>query len=210
MEENPSAEPVEKPKPQPTLKAIVGLGNPGPAYAGTRHNVGFDLIDLLAKAHQIPVERKEYRSLVGRGKIGAYPVLLVKPQTFMNSSGEAVGAVRRGESLTPTDFLILTDDIHLPVGRIRLRAQGSSGGQNGVKSIVAHLGTQEFHRLRIGVGEPPPGLQIDWVLGKFSRSDRTVVDETLIVAMGAVEVWLRDGIETAMNRFNNVVVDTKS
>ena len=99
-------------------------------------------------------------------------------------------------------MIILTDDIHLPVGKMRVRSRGSSGGQNGLKSVAAHLGTQEWARLRLGVGEPPPGLQIDWVLSRFSTADRKIVDDLLIVAMGAVEVWIKDGIETAMNRFN--------
>jgi PTH1 family peptidyl-tRNA hydrolase len=188
------------------MKVIVGLGNPGAEYAGTRHNVGFELVDLLASAHGIKVDYRQHKAVTGRGTIAGESVLLVKPLTFMNNSGEAVSLIKQREELTPTDFLIITDDIHLPVGRLRLRAQGSSGGQNGLKSIASYLGTQEFHRLRIGVGEPPPGLQIDWVLGRFNRADREIVDETLIVAMGAVEIWLQDGMETAMNRFNSTVV----
>ncbi len=185
------------------MKLIVGLGNPGKDYDKTRHNIGWDLIDALASANDIKLDKREHKSLTGKGNIAGQPVLLVKPQTFMNLSGEAVGALVRYYAVPLTDLLVLTDDIHLPVGKIRLRGRGSSGGQNGLKSIASHLGTQEWARLRLGVGEPPPGLQIDWVLSRFSTNDRKIVDETLIVASGAVDVWLTDGIETAMNRFNS-------
>jgi PTH1 family peptidyl-tRNA hydrolase len=184
------------------MKVIVGLGNLGRDYEGTRHNVGFELVDALANAHGIKVDYRAHKSLIGRGTVADEKVLLVKPQTFMNLSGEAVSALLQREVIALHDLLIVSDDINLPVGRIRLRAKGSSGGQNGLKSIAAHLGTQEFARLRIGVGEPPPGLQIEWVLGKFSRADRKEIDETLITAMGAVEVWLKEDIEAAMCRFN--------
>jgi peptidyl-tRNA hydrolase, PTH1 family len=184
------------------MKVIVGLGNPGKEYEGTRHNVGFELVDALAAAHSIKVDSRMHKSLVGRGTIGDNKVMLVKPQTFMNLSGEAVTAVLQREVIHLPDLLIVCDDIHLPVGRIRLRGKGSSGGQNGLKSIASHLATQEFARLRIGVGEPPPGLQVEWVLGRFSRADRKEMDDTLITAMGAVEVWLKEDIEAAMCRFN--------
>lgn len=181
---------------------VVGLGNPGRDYAGTRHNVGFELVDLLAKAHGIKIEQRVARAKVGRGHIGGQPVLLVKPQTFMNLSGEAVAALVRRERVTLPHLLVISDDVHLPVGRIRLRAKGSSGGQGGLKNIEARLGSPEWARLRIGVGEPPPGLRIDWVLSRFSPAERQSIDETLITAMGAVEVWLAEGIQAAMNRFN--------
>jgi PTH1 family peptidyl-tRNA hydrolase len=196
------------------MHLIVGLGNPGKEYEGTRHNIGWELIDRLAGANRIRVEGREkgVRAFVGTGEIAGRKVMLVKPLTFMNLSGEAVGplvrrylAVRREDGTEAPDLsrlLVLSDDTNLPVGRLRLRARGSSGGQNGLKSVAAHLGSQEWARLRLGVGEAPPGLQVDWVLGRFSRPDRKVVDETLITAMGAVEVWLADGIEAAMNRFN--------
>jgi PTH1 family peptidyl-tRNA hydrolase len=184
------------------MKVIVGLGNPGKDYARTRHNVGFDLVDSLAAANGIQTNQRLYRSLVGRGQIAGQRVMLVKPQTFMNLSGEAVSQIVQREQLPLENLFVVSDDIHLPVGRIRLRAKGSSGGQNGLKSIATRLGSQEWARLRIGVGQPPPGLQIDWVLSSFSRADRKMVDETLITAMGAVDVWLTDGIEAAMNRFN--------
>ena len=129
-------------------------------------------------------------------------MLLVKPQTFMNDSGHAVAALLRREQAPLANLLVLCDDVHLPPGRLRLRAKGSSGGHNGLKSIAALLGSQEFARLRLGVGEPPPGLQIDWVLSRYSRTDRKTIDDTLILALGAVETWLTDGVEAAMNRYN--------
>ena len=181
---------------------VVGLGNPGREYAGTRHNVGFDLVDLLAKAHGFKIEQRIGRAKVGRGHIGGMPVLLVKPQTFMNLSGEAVSALMRRERVPLSHLLVISDDVHLPIGKIRLRAKGSSGGQGGLKNIEARLNSQEWARLRIGVGEPPPGLRIDWVLSRFTPAERKAVEETLITAMGAVEVWLAEGIEAAMNRFN--------
>ncbi|MBC7807622.1 MAG: aminoacyl-tRNA hydrolase [Akkermansiaceae bacterium] len=197
------------------MKLIVGLGNPGADYEGTRHNVGFELVDRLASAHGITLDEriKGVRALVGRGRIAEEPVLLVKPLTYMNVSGEAVLAlakrelVEKGEEnterLAVENILVICDDIHLPVGKVRLRAQGSSGGQNGLKSVASQLATQNFARVRIGVGEPPPDSQIEWVLGRFGRADRLVIDDVLIIAMGAVEVWTAHGIERAMNRFNS-------
>ena len=197
------------------MKLIIGLGNPGAEYDGTRHNIGFELVDRLASAHGIKVDEriKGVRALVGRGRVGTEAVFLVKPLTYMNVSGEAALSLARRELTEPAkddaperlrveDILVICDDIHLPVGKIRLRPQGSSGGQNGLKSVAAQLGTQGFARLRIGVGEPPPNTQIEWVLGRFGRADRVAIDDVLISAMGAVEVWVADGIERAMNRFN--------
>lgn len=183
---------------------IVGLGNPGREYTRTRHNVGFELIDALASAHGIKVEQRVARALVGRGAIGGETVLLVKPQTFYNNAGEAVAALLRREQVPLENLLIAMDDLHLPVGRLRLRARGSSGGNNGLKSIATQLATQEFARIRLGIGEPPPGLQVDWVLSRFSAADRKLIDEMLILASGAAEIWLREGIEAAMNRFNSL------
>lgn len=184
------------------MKLIVGLGNPGADYAGTRHNVGFDLIDALALRHGIKLDQRGMKARFARGIIAGTPVLLVKPQTFMNLSGESVRLLQAREATTPADLLVLCDDIHLPVGKLRMRAKGSSGGQNGLKSIEAQLGTQEWARLRIGVGEAPPGLQVDWVLGRFSRSDRQVIDDTLISGMAAAELWIESGIEIAMSKVN--------
>jgi PTH1 family peptidyl-tRNA hydrolase len=187
------------------VKLIVGLGHPGKQYAGTRHNIGFELVDALASAHKIPVDQKRERAPVGRGNVAGETVLLAKPQTFMNDSGLSVAALMRRDGLSLSDLLVVVDDTHLPPGKLRFRAQGSSGGHNGLKSIANHLATQEWARLRIGIGEPPPDLQVDWVLSRFSRADRKILDDTLIEAMGAAEVWLREGIQAAMNRYNGDV-----
>jgi PTH1 family peptidyl-tRNA hydrolase len=184
------------------MKLIVGLGNPGAEYEGTRHNVGFEVIDALSRRHSIKLDQRGARARFGRGIVSGETVLLIKPQTFMNLSGESVRLLLDRESLTPADVLVICDDIHLPVGRLRLRGKGSSGGQNGLKSIAAHLGTLDWPRLRLGVGEPPPGLQVDWVLSRFSGSDRKTIDESLIEAVGAVELWLEVGVESAMGRVN--------
>jgi PTH1 family peptidyl-tRNA hydrolase len=184
------------------MRIIVGLGNPGKDYVGTRHNIGFELIDTLATAHRIKVDQKRDRALVGPGTIAGQAVLLVKPQTFMNDSGVSVAALLRRENVPLSNLLVIVDDTHLSVGKLRFRAQGSSGGHNGLKSIASHLATQEWARLRIGVGEAPPGTQIEWVLGRYSRGERKIMDEALIEAIGAVEVWLQEGIATAMNRYN--------
>lgn len=209
--DTPELQPEEPSQTQalPRLTAIVGLGNPGREYEGTRHNIGFELVDRLASTHRIALTNRVFRALTGRGVIAQHNVVLVKPQTFMNLSGETVGQLVAREELPPSRLLVVCDDIHLPVGKIRFRSQGSSGGQNGLKSIAAHLGSQEWPRLRIGVGEPPPGQQVDWVLGCFSKTDRALMDETLIEAIGAVEVWITQGIEAAMTRFNGVDVTSK-
>ena len=184
------------------MKLIVGLGNPGTEYTGTRHNVGWEVIDALAARHQIKLDQRGAQSRFGRGNVGGQTVLLAKPQTYMNLSGDAVAALMAREKVELSDILILCDDIHLPVGKLRLRGKGSSGGQNGLKSIAARVGSQEWARLRIGVGEPPPGLQVEWVLGRFGASDRKVVDETVINAMGAVEAWMSEPLDVAMGRVN--------
>ena len=183
-------------------KIIVGLGNPGAEYTGTRHNVGFELVDAFAAAHGIKLDQTLFRARIGRGVIAGQRVLLARPQTYMNESGVSVRQIIQKEEVPLENLLVVCDDIHLPVGTIRLRAKGSSGGQNGLKSIANQLATQEWARLRIGVGEPPPGLQVEWVLSRFNGSDRAVINDTLITALGAAEIFLTDGIETAMNRFN--------
>ena len=184
-------------------KLIVGLGNPGKEYEHTRHNVGFDVIDRLANRHKIAVGKREHRGLLGDGRIGETRVFLLKPQTYMNLSGEAVAAFLRQKPLALTDLLVITDDIALPTARLRLRPQGSAGGHNGLKSLIAHLHSQEFARLRFGVGAPrDPSVQIDFVLSRFSKGEESDVAEAMDIAADAVEMWIAEGIEPAMNRFN--------
>jgi len=184
-------------------KLIIGLGNPGKEYEGTRHNAGFDLIDLLAKTYQIEVKKSAGKALIGEGTVFETRVYLMKPQTYMNLSGEALAAFIRQKPLAPSDILLATDDIHLPIGRIRIRLSGSDGGHNGLKSIAAHLKTRDYPRIRIGVGEPgDPGHQIDYVLGRFSRAEQKQMSEVLERAAAAVDTWLKEGGEAAMNKFN--------
>ncbi len=189
---------------QDTPFLVVGLGNPGPRYARTRHNAGFMVIDEFAHKHGLRFSKGQGNSEVARGTVAGTPVILVKPLTFMNESGMAVGAVSRFYRVPIARILIVYDEIALPLGTIRLREKGSSAGHNGIKSIIHHLGTQNFARLRVGVDQPSPGrhTQIDWVLGRFTGDEQVVMDETILRALEAIEAVLRGGIERAMNLYN--------
>jgi peptidyl-tRNA hydrolase, PTH1 family len=182
---------------------IVGLGNPGPEYRNTRHNVGFRVIDLLAERHRIQVTHMLKRSMTGYGKIQAEGVTLAKPQTYMNLSGESVRPLMRMFELQPADVLVVYDEMDLPVGRLRLREEGSSGGHNGVKSLIQHLGTQEFPRIRIGVGRPAQSGTVDHVLSGFSRDEIPLINEAIERAADAVEAVVAEGMAAAMSRFNS-------
>ncbi|MFN2231693.1 MAG: aminoacyl-tRNA hydrolase [Anaerolineae bacterium] len=152
---------------------IVGLGNPGREYAGNRHNVGFDCVDLLAEKHGIALSKSQHKARLGTGQVAGRQAILAEPQTYVNSSGEAVGAVARYYKVAPEDVLVIYDDLDLPQGTIRLRPGGSSGGHNGIKSIIEHLGTQAFPRVRIGIGRPPGRMEPkDYVLQDFSAAER--------------------------------------
>ena len=184
-------------------KLIVGLGNPGKEYERTRHNVGFMVVDAFARANGIAVARREGRALAGEGRVGDTRVFLMKPLTFMNLSGESVGGFLRRKPLALSDIMVVTDDIALPLGKLRLRAQGSAGGHNGLKSLLQHLHSTEFPRLRFGVGAPrDPAVQIDYVLGTFGKREQADVEDGIARAVAALETWLSDGVETAMNQFN--------
>jgi PTH1 family peptidyl-tRNA hydrolase len=184
------------------MKLIVGLGNPGAEYAGTRHNVGFEVIHVLAKRHNIAVTKRNFKAVYGEGMIGDEKILLVRPMTFMNLSGEAVSAIARFYKIETPDIFIILDDIALPVGRLRLRFKGSSGGQNGLDNIIRHLNTQEVARIRIGVGGAPPGDMRGHVLSKFRKEEIPVVQEAVELAAEAVECAVKEGFDMAMNRFN--------
>lgn len=183
---------------------IAGLGNPTLRYKKTRHNIGFDTIDRVADTYGIRITRKECRALTGNGMIAGQKVLLVKPQTYMNLSGESIGDLVHYYKLDPeSEVIILYDDIYLAPGQLRIRAKGSAGGHNGIKSIIGHLGTEHFMRVRIGVGEVPPGRdQVSHVLSRFSREERAMVDEGIKDAVCAVELLVADRADEAMNRFN--------
>ncbi len=188
-----------------STKLIVGLGNPGKEYDDTRHNIGFAVIDAFARQHGIGVTKKDHQALMGDGRVGEARVFLMKPQTFMNLSGQAVASFLRMKPLATADILVVTDDIALPLGKLRLRAEGSAGGHNGLKSLIAHLHGQAFPRLRFGVGAPrDPSVQIDFVLGRFGRSERAEVDEGIARSIAALELWLSEGIQPAMNQFNRI------
>lgn len=183
---------------------VVGLGNPTSQYAGTRHNIGFDAIDILADRMGINVDTKKHKALIGKGMIGSEKVVLAKPQTFMNLSGESVRELVDFYKIDPEDELIVIyDDISMDVGKIRIRAKGSAGGHNGIKSIIAHTGADVFKRVKIGVGDKPKGMDLAaYVLGRFSAEDRKNVDEAVIKAAMAVEVMIIEDINTASNKFN--------
>jgi PTH1 family peptidyl-tRNA hydrolase len=184
-------------------KLIIGLGNPGKDYERTRHNIGFDVIDAFARINNITVNKRDFRALGGDGRVGNARVFLLKPQTFMNLSGESVAAFLRQKPLSLTDIIVITDDIALPTAKLRLRAGGSAGGHNGLKSLIAHLHSQEFPRLRFGVGAPrEPSAQINFVLGRFSRAEQADVEEGIARAVAALEAWIAEDIEPAMNKFN--------
>lgn len=185
-----------------TFKLVVGLGNPGPKYHGTRHNVGFELVDRLASGPGGGGFARKFEGLLAEAEIDHRRVLLLKPETYMNLSGRSVAAAVRFHKLDLADVLIVCDDLNLPVGKLRIRPGGSDGGQKGLRDITAHLGTDQFARLRIGVGEPPPGQAVDYVLSRFRPAERTRIDDALILAAQAVAVWTSQGVAAAMNRFN--------
>ena len=187
---------------------IVGLGNPGDKYEKTRHNVGFNVIDLLAKEYSIDVSKLKHKALIGEGRVGTEKVILVKPMTYMNLSGESLRAIMDFYKLSNEDVLVLYDDISLEVGRIRIREKGSAGGHNGIKSIIAHLGSDIFSRIKIGVGQPKSDL-VNHVLGKFSKEEREVLEETLKAVVDSVEVIIKTDTKEAMNRFNGFIPNKK-
>jgi PTH1 family peptidyl-tRNA hydrolase len=189
------------------VQMLVGLGNPGPAYRNHRHNIGFQCVDLFARRNHIELSRVQHRCVVGDGwvSVGAErrKILIAKPLTFMNASGMGVGPLAKYYQLSPENILVIHDDLDLESGVLRLRAGGSSGGQNGVKSIIQHLGTQDFPRVRVGIGRPPGHMDpADYVLHDFSAQEEIVFGPLRERICDAVDCWLRDGIETAMNRYN--------
>jgi PTH1 family peptidyl-tRNA hydrolase len=183
---------------------IVGLGNPGKKYENTRHNAGFLAIDAIADKYGISISEKKHKALCGAGVIEGNKVLLVKPQTFMNLSGESVRSVMDFYKIDPEeDMLVIYDDISLAPGNIRIRKKGSAGGHNGIKSIIAHAGTQNFMRIKVGVGEKPSGWDLaDYVLGHFSEEDNTKLKEIMPGVMQAATLMIQGDVDKAMNDFN--------
>lgn len=183
---------------------IVGLGNPSKEYDHTRHNAGFDTIDKIADRHGISVLEKKHKAVYGRGYIGGEKVILAKPQTFMNLSGEAVRSlIDYYKADEESQLIVIYDDITLTPGQLRIRKKGSAGGHNGIKNIIAHLGHDRFIRIKIGVGEKPKGYDLaDYVLSRFPKEEREVMEDAFLRAADAVEEIIADGPDEAMNRFN--------
>lgn len=184
------------------MKLVVGLGNPGTKYDGTRHNIGFELVDRLAQGGAGAKFSRKFDGLLAEAEIDFERVLLLKPQTFMNLSGRSVGQALRFYKLDLADLLVVCDDLTLPLGKLRLRGGGSDGGQKGLRDIAAVLGSDNFARLRIGIGERGEVDAADFVLSRFRPTERPTIDDALILASQAVAVWARQGLAAAMNRFN--------
>jgi PTH1 family peptidyl-tRNA hydrolase len=181
---------------------IAGLGNPSRAYRGNRHNIGFMALDRLARAHRIELSRIQNKAMTGSGRIAGRSVLLAKPQTFMNKSGDALGPLANYYKIEPADVLVIYDDLDLDLGTLRLREQGGAGGHNGMRSTIQHLG-QDFPRLRLGIGRPPGRMDpAAYVLQDFGEDEEPLVEAMLEQAVRAVESFLREGIDIAMTRFN--------
>ena len=204
---NESLEPLITPPELPAL--IVGLGNPGSEYATHRHNVGFHVVQALARSHGLAFSRqKRARARVASGQIAGVPVILAKPQTYMNLSGRAVGRLQRTHDIIPARILIVYDDLDLPLGRLRLRPEGGSGGHRGMRSIIQALGTQSFPRLRVGIGRPPGRMDpADYVLQPIDQEESMLLAQAKQRAVAALECWLAEGIVPAMERFNRPVQD---
>jgi PTH1 family peptidyl-tRNA hydrolase len=184
------------------MKVIVGLGNPGSRYHGTRHNVGFAVVDALAEAPDASRFQSRFQADVAELRVGEHKVLLVKPETFMNLSGRSVRQVLDFYDLPAEELLVVCDDINLPLGKLRFRARGTHGGHNGLRDIQNHLGTTEYARLRIGVGAPEEDDAVDHVLGRFRPVEKPVIEEALERAVQAAVFWVEKGIEESMNQYN--------
>jgi PTH1 family peptidyl-tRNA hydrolase len=192
------------------MQLIVGLGNPGRDYVNNRHNAGFKCVDLFAREHGISLTQRGARSKLGTGEVAGTKIAVAKPQTFMNLSGEAVSALARRYHLSSKDILVIYDDLDLPLGKIRIREKGSSGGHNGLKSIISHLGTQDFPRIRVGIspaedsssGAAPEVDAIEHVLSDFTEAEKTVMREVYPRVAAAIQYILTEGIAAAMNKYN--------
>jgi PTH1 family peptidyl-tRNA hydrolase len=193
------------------MKLIVGLGNPGYLYARNRHNIGFMCVGHLAKVQKIRFDKKQGQARTGIGSIAGHRVVLARPQTFMNASGESVSALMRKLNIAPTDLIVIHDDIDLPVGKIRLRLGGSSGGHKGIDSIIARTGTRDFYRVRVGIGRPDNAegspeekeeAVISYVLSDFTADEKKIIEKTLPTVSQAIFCLLSEGLEAAMNKYN--------
>lgn len=187
----------------PQRRIIAGLGNPGKEYGRTRHNVGFHIVDRLAEKHGLKFSKMMSRAIVASGDINGSKVVLVKPQTFMNESGQSVGPIVKFYKTDPTNLLVIYDDLDLPLGQLRMRKFGGSGGHNGMKSIIARVGTENFPRLRVGIGRPPGRMDpMDYVLEPFTKAELELMEQTYERAIDGIERWLENDIERVMNVVN--------
>jgi PTH1 family peptidyl-tRNA hydrolase len=185
------------------MQVIAGLGNPEKRFDGTRHNTGFSVVDLIADEYGIGLDKSKWKGLVGKGVINGVKVLLVKPTTYMNLSGDCIQPLMAYYKLQPSDLILIYDDIDLHPGKIRIRPDGSAGGHNGVKSVIARLGTQEFRRVRVGVGAKPAGWDLaDWVLARFSAEDERLMEDSRKRAAEAAVSLLDTDVAAVMNRYN--------
>lgn len=185
------------------MKVIVGLGNPGKKYEDTRHNVGFMVIDKLSEKLGIPLDKQKFNGIYGMGFVGTEKVVLCKPLTYMNLSGECVRPLLDFYDLTVENLVVIYDDLDLPVGKIRLRTKGSPGGHNGIKSIVQHFNTQEFKRIRIGIDRPQTGMKVpDYVLGRFADEEKGPIQDAIKISTEASEAWINAPFLEVMNKFN--------
>ena len=183
-------------------KLVVGLGNPGTKYEGTRHNIGFEIIDQLAKNPITTSFSRKFEGLLAETEISFHSILLLKPETFMNLSGRSVRQACQFYKLEPTDLLVVCDDLSLPLGKLRLKPGGSDGGQKGLRDIINQIGSSQVSRLRIGIGERGPIDAADFVLSRFRSVEKPIINDACILATQAVAVWADQGIDVAMNRFN--------
>jgi len=187
------------------VKVIIGLGNPGKKYEDTRHNAGFMAIDKISEKWGIPVTQNKFRAHVGEGRLDGEKVLLVKPQTYMNLSGESVAEIMKFYKLIPDDLVVIFDDLDLPTGQLRLREKGSAGGHNGIKSMIAHLGTQDFKRIKVGINRPEPGRSVsDYVLQAFPAAEKENINEAVTLAADAAAMWTREPFIKVMNHYNSL------
>ena len=185
------------------MYVIVGLGNPTSQYAATRHNIGFDVITRIADEYNISMDFKKHKAICGKGYIEGEKVILAQPQTYMNLSGESVRELVDFYKISTDELIIIYDDISLDVGQLRIRTKGSAGGHNGIKSIIQHLGTQEFLRIKFGVGDKPKGWDLaDYVLARFPNNEQETVRETMNNAAEACKIIITEGVDAAMNRYN--------
>ncbi len=184
------------------MKIIVGLGNPGEKYVKTRHNVGFMVIDRLSQLFEMGLAQKKFQSLFYKKSVAQEDIVLLKPQTFINLSGHAVKEAADMYKVSLQDIMVICDDLDLPLGKLRVRRSGGSGGHRGIESLIASLGSRDFSRLRVGIGRPAVGGAADYVLSRFSKEEYPLIEETLDKSCQALKTWISDGVEVCMNAFN--------